>query len=108
VFQTFGIISIVGPMLPWHGASSGCGWRGGLHIWMVAANMLNKQSRTDDKSGPPTWGLCVGLTTSYRKKQFVRKCYTGPRTWIVLIPVDCSCEHGNEPLLSINCCEITE
>lgn len=40
---------------PLHGASSGCGWK------EVAANMLNKQSRT-------AWGLGVGLTTPQRKK----------------------------------------
>jgi hypothetical protein len=27
----------------------------GLRIWWVAANILNKQSRTRD-TGPPTWG----------------------------------------------------
>jgi hypothetical protein len=32
-----------------HGASSCCGWRKGLQIWRVAANILNKQSRTADK-----------------------------------------------------------
>ena len=26
-------------------------------IWRVAANKLNKQSRTADKGGPPAWGL---------------------------------------------------
>ena len=34
---------------PRHGASSGCGWRNGPHIWRVAANISNKQSRTTDK-----------------------------------------------------------
>jgi hypothetical protein len=32
-------------------------------IWRVAANVLNKNSRTADKGGPPTWGLGEVLTT---------------------------------------------
>jgi hypothetical protein len=39
----------VGPLSPWHGTSSGCGWREVLQIQRVAANILNKQSRTADK-----------------------------------------------------------
>jgi hypothetical protein len=39
----------VGLLSPWHGASSGCGWREGLQIWRVAANILNEQSWTADK-----------------------------------------------------------
>jgi len=27
----------------------GCGWRNGLQIWRVAANVLNSQSRTAEK-----------------------------------------------------------
>jgi hypothetical protein len=34
----------MGPLLPWHCASSG----DGLQIWRVAANILNKQLRTVD------------------------------------------------------------
>jgi hypothetical protein len=45
--QTGTVIS--GSLSPRHGASSGCGWRNGLQIWKVAANILNKQSRTADK-----------------------------------------------------------
>jgi hypothetical protein len=43
-----------------------------LQVWRVAANILNKQSRTPDKGGPPAWGLGVGLTTPHRKKS---PCY---------------------------------
>jgi hypothetical protein len=32
---------ISGSLSPRHGASSGCGWRNGLQIWKVAANILN-------------------------------------------------------------------
>jgi hypothetical protein len=38
-----------GALSPRHGASSGCGWRNGLQLRRVAANILNKQSRTADK-----------------------------------------------------------
>jgi hypothetical protein len=34
---------------PQHGASSGCGRRNGLQLWSVAANILNKQPRSNDK-----------------------------------------------------------
>jgi hypothetical protein len=40
---------ISGSLSPRHGASSGCRWRNGLRIWRVAANTLNKQSRTAEK-----------------------------------------------------------
>jgi hypothetical protein len=59
---------ISGSPSPRHGASSGCGWRNGLQIWRVAANILNKQSRTADKGGPPAWGLGEVLTTPHRKE----------------------------------------
>jgi hypothetical protein len=38
-----------------------------FQVWRVAANILNKQSRTADGGGPLAWGLGVGLTT-HRKK----------------------------------------
>jgi hypothetical protein len=40
----------------------------GLQIWKVAANILNKKSRTADKGWSSSWGLGVGLTTPRRKK----------------------------------------
>jgi hypothetical protein len=52
----------------------------GLQIWRVAANILNKQSRTADK-GWYSWGLGVGLTTPQRKNKCVTKCKKGPQTW---------------------------
>jgi hypothetical protein len=36
-----------------HGASSGFGCTKGFQIWRVAANILNKQSRTATRGGPP-------------------------------------------------------
>jgi hypothetical protein len=38
-------------------------------IWRVAANKLNKQSRTADEGGPPAWGLGEVLTTLPVKTQ---------------------------------------
>jgi hypothetical protein len=40
----------------------------GLQIWRVAANILNKQSRTVDKGLSSSLGLGVGLRTPHRKK----------------------------------------
>ena len=48
---------ISGSLSPLHGASSGCGWRNDLQIWKVAANILNKQSRTADKG----WFSSLGV-----------------------------------------------
>jgi hypothetical protein len=44
---------------------------GGHQIWRVTANVLNNQSRTVDKGGPPDWGMGVGLTTAHCYKEFV-------------------------------------
>jgi hypothetical protein len=35
----------------------------GLQIQKLAANILNKQSRSASRGGPPSWGLGGGLTT---------------------------------------------
>jgi len=50
---------VSGFLSPFYGATSGCGWRNGLQIWRVAANILNEQ--TEDK------GLGEVLTTPHRK-----------------------------------------
>jgi hypothetical protein len=42
----------------------------GLQIWRLPANILNKQSRTAYRGGPPAWGLSVRLINSRGKKQF--------------------------------------
>jgi hypothetical protein len=47
----------VGPLSPRHGAFSGCGWRKVLRLRRVAANILNKQSRTADKG----WSSSLGV-----------------------------------------------
>jgi hypothetical protein len=59
---------IRGSLSPGHGASSGCGWRNGLRIWRVAANTLNKLSRTASKGWSSSLGLGQVLTTPHRKK----------------------------------------
>ena len=49
---------------PQHDASSGCGWRNGLQIWRVAANTLNKQSRTADNGWSSSLGVGQGANNS--------------------------------------------
>jgi hypothetical protein len=49
----------------------------GLQIWRVAANILNKQSRTADKEWYSSlWG--GRGAKNHHKNQLVTKCYTGP------------------------------
>jgi hypothetical protein len=45
-----------GSLSPQYGASSGCGWRNGLQLWRLAANIANKQSKTNDKK----WSSSLG------------------------------------------------
>jgi len=45
-------------------------------IWRIAANVLNKQSRTADKGGLPGWGLGEVLTTSHRKNTTCYEMFT--------------------------------
>jgi hypothetical protein len=40
----------------------------GRQIWRVATNILNTQSRTDDKGGFPARGLGVGPENLHRRK----------------------------------------
>jgi hypothetical protein len=40
----------------------------GLQVYRVAANILNKQSRTADRVDHPASGLGVGLITSHPKQ----------------------------------------
>jgi hypothetical protein len=53
----------------------------GLQIWRVAANILNKQSRTADKWWSLAWGLSVGLTTPPLKNKHVTEDHKKTRTW---------------------------
>jgi hypothetical protein len=48
----------------------------GLKIWRVAANILNKQSRTADRGGPPVSGLSWGLTTPTVKNYICCEVFT--------------------------------
>ena len=68
-------------LFPRHVASSGSGWGYGLQIWRVAANILNMQSWTADRDGPPAWGFVEGLTTPHRKKETVTHPLGKPRNW---------------------------
>jgi hypothetical protein len=52
---------ISGSLSPRHGASSGCGWRKGLRIWRLAANM---QSRSADKGWSSSLGVGRGANNS--------------------------------------------
>jgi len=36
-------------------------------IWRIAVNILNKQSQTADRGGPPAWGLGEVVTTPHRE-----------------------------------------
>jgi hypothetical protein len=51
-----------------------------LHIWKVATNILNNQSRRAAEGWSSSLGFGQGLTPPDRKIHFVRKRYTGPRT----------------------------
>jgi hypothetical protein len=53
----------------------------GLWIWRVAANILNKQSRTADEGWSSNSRLGMGLTTPRQKNKIVTKCHKGPRSW---------------------------
>jgi hypothetical protein len=57
-----------------------------LQIWMIAVNILNKQSRIAENCGLPARGLDEVLATphSSKKKKNLYEMYTGPRTWMHL------------------------
>jgi hypothetical protein len=55
---------ISGSLSARHVASWGCGWRNGLRIWRVAADTLNKQSRTADKGWSSSLGVGRGANNS--------------------------------------------
>jgi hypothetical protein len=59
---------VSGSLSPRHGASSGCGRRNGLQIWRVAANSLNKQSRTADKGWSLSFEVGRGANNSSPQK----------------------------------------
>jgi len=82
---------ISGSLSPRHGASSGCGWRNGLQIRRIAANILNKRSRTTDKGCPPVGGLGEVLIAPHRKSV---SCYDPFAKASDLVA--CCCECGSE------------
>jgi hypothetical protein len=64
-----------GSLSPRHGASSGCGWRNGLQVWRVAANTLNKQSRTAEKGWSSNLGVGRGANNSPKKLWYYETAY---------------------------------
>jgi hypothetical protein len=48
----------------------------GLQMWRVAANILNKQSRTADRGWPSSSGFGGGLTTLHRQKTMCCEIFT--------------------------------
>ena len=45
-------------------------------IWRVAANILNKQSRTPARGGPQNWELGETLTTPHRQNLSCYEMFT--------------------------------
>ena len=72
---------ISGSLSPQHGASTVCGWRNGHQTWRVAANILNKKSRTDGKGWFSSLGAGRGANNSSKKTGLVIKRINVPRTW---------------------------
>jgi hypothetical protein len=55
----------------------------GLQIWMVAANVFHKQSRTANKEWSSSLVVGRGATISLTvRNKLVVKCHKGPRTWV--------------------------
>jgi hypothetical protein len=61
-----------GSLSPQHGASSGCGWRNGLQLWRLAADILNKQSWTDNKGWPSSLGVGRGVNNPSPRSTHLR------------------------------------
>jgi hypothetical protein len=59
----------------------GLGMEGTASSWKLAANILNKQPRTNDKGWSSSLGVGRGATTPHHKKQIVTKRINEPRTW---------------------------
>jgi len=51
-------------------------------IWRVAANILNKQSRTAEKRGLPAWGLGEVLTTPHCKNTYCYEIFIQKYLWM--------------------------
>jgi hypothetical protein len=71
------------PLSPRHGASLVADRGDGLQMWRVAANILNKQSRTADNGWSSSLGVgrVANNPPPERNSMFVTKHYTQPRTW---------------------------
>jgi hypothetical protein len=59
---------VSGSLSPWHGASSGCGWRKVLrYLGQLRINWISSRGQPT-RGGPQAWGLGEVLTTPIRKK----------------------------------------
>jgi hypothetical protein len=52
-----------------------------LQFWRVAVNILNKQSRTEDKGWSSSWGVGRGDNNLTVKNKLLTKDHKKPRTW---------------------------
>ena len=81
----FKVTVCVSPLINWslsprNSAFLGCAWRNGLQIWRVAANILNKQSRTADKGWYSSLGVGRSANNcSLPKSNHVTNCCKKPR-----------------------------
>jgi hypothetical protein len=94
---------ISGSLSPRHGAFSGCGRSNGFQIWKVAANILNKHSRTADKGWSFSLELGEVLTTPLRQKlNMLRHIQRNLGQGQVVDSCECDDEHSG----SIKCKEV--
>jgi hypothetical protein len=75
IYMVDNVLCWMGSLSPRHGASSGCGWRKVLRLRRVAANVLNKQSRTADKGWSSSLGVGRGANNPSPKNFIVTKCF---------------------------------
>ena len=67
---------------PWHGASSGCGWKNGVPRYEGYLRIYLISSRGQPTiGGPPAWWLGELLTTHRKQKCHVTKHSQLPRAW---------------------------
>ena len=76
-------------------------------IWKIAANKLNKQSRTDDKGWSSSLGVGRGAKNPPREKKIVTN-YSWARCFLWRQQLAGACEYGNELSGSIKCGEFLD
>jgi hypothetical protein len=69
-----------GLLSPRQGASSGSGWRNGLQLWRVAANIMKEQLRTADKGWSSSLyverGANNALAVVWHKETVYHHCFS--------------------------------